>query len=165
MKTIELSEKVIITDPMYEEENGWNLVLNRIKSGKYNVEVEVIESGKDKGRITKLIVRHIDHADCKVNQSKGGIGVDSCQVGIFSMETFRNDKVFEGKRSVFAEEHGYEEEGGDWYGHMCEMSTSDEGWGTYDHGVVTSTGWGDGVYTLKVAMNKNKVVGFEMSFL
>ena len=56
-------------------------------------------------------------------------------------------------------------EGGDiWYGHMCDRTLSDTQWGTYDNGVVSSSGFGDGTYNLLVAKHKGQIVGIAIDF-
>jgi hypothetical protein len=159
MKTIQLSDKVVVSDPCYEVDNGWNMTLNRVKEGEYIVDIRMKNN-----RVSSIALRHIDHEDCKINQPKGGIGVDSGQVGIFSYDTYRNDSIFADQDSDFAAKEDCVEDGDLWYGFMCDFTLSEQQWGAYDNGVVTSSGWGDGVYTLNVAMNRNKIVGFRIEF-
>jgi hypothetical protein len=45
------------------------------------------------------------------------------------------------------------------------MTLSDEQWGAYDTGVVSSSGYGDGSYRLLVAKANGDIVGIGIDFL
>jgi len=117
-----------------------------------------------------LIAVHQDYEmdDLRWKECTGAVvGVDSGQAGIFDLPYYRKDKVFENQESNFLKEYRIHnnEEGEVWYGHMCDRTLGDEGWGVYDRGVVSCSGFGDGSYELSVAKHKGKVVGIAINYL
>ena len=49
---------------------------------------------------------------------------------------------------------------------MCDRTlTTKEGWGTYDTGVVSSSGYGDGSYELQVCEMDGLIHGFRIIFI
>jgi hypothetical protein len=83
------------------------------------------------------------------------------------METYRKDEIFMNEVSEFNKSYqGWKDDGGEqWYGHMCDRTLGDEGWGVYDRGVVSRSGYGDGSYELSVAKHKGKIVGIAINYL
>ena len=62
--------------------------------------------------------------------------------------------------------HAYhkEHDSGDWYTKMCKKTLTTEGWGTYDQGIVSRSGFGDGSYTLYTARIDGEVVAMAVDF-
>jgi hypothetical protein len=161
MKQIELTENVMVSDPCYEK-GTWCQEEIVVKPGVYCVMTQ-----KKDGRVDKLLAMHIDHTDAKLKKKPYcTIGVDSGQAGIFSLDTFRNDKVFEGEESDFAKRMGLDEGDGEkWYSHICDLTLGEDSWGTYANGVASSSGWGDGSYDVFVAEAKSgEIVGILIDF-
>jgi hypothetical protein len=48
---------------------------------------------------------------------------------------------------------------------MCDRTLREEQWGTYESGVVSSTGYGDGMYKLEVSKMDDMVHGIRVTFL
>jgi hypothetical protein len=48
---------------------------------------------------------------------------------------------------------------------MCKFTLCDDQWGSYNTGVVSSSGCGDGSYRLLVAKHKGKIVGIALDYL
>jgi hypothetical protein len=48
---------------------------------------------------------------------------------------------------------------------MCRFTLSENQWGLYDTGVVTSSGIGDGLYPMDVMMDGDKIVGIRLEYL
>ena len=48
---------------------------------------------------------------------------------------------------------------------MCDRTLREEQWGTYDTGVVSSTGYGDGSYELQVCQMDGMIHGFRIIFI
>jgi hypothetical protein len=48
---------------------------------------------------------------------------------------------------------------------MCRFTLGDQQWGSYNTGVVSSSGCGDGSYRLLVAKHKGKIVGIAIDYL
>jgi hypothetical protein len=121
---------------------------------------------KDWGnRVGLLVAVHKNYAEDTLTWRTvrdADIGVDSGQAGIFSIEGYRNDELFTGESKF-----GYlkQKDGDNWYSHMCDLTLSDEQWGAYDTGVVSSSGYGDGSYRLLVAKDNGNIVGIGIDFL
>lgn len=48
---------------------------------------------------------------------------------------------------------------------MADRTLREEQWGTYESGVVSSTGYGDGMYKLEVSKMDDMVHGIRVTFL
>lgn len=166
MKTITLGETVMISDPCYEVPTWCQHILRNVLPGNYKVFVEKSDEGNWGNRVAALFAIHEDYID-NYNYFRrvptAHIGVDSGQAGIFDMDSYRNDSVFEGQESGFYKMHS-PKDGDHWYGFMCERTLNDEMWGTYDRGVVSSTGYGDGSYELRVTTHKGKITGMMIDY-
>jgi hypothetical protein len=96
------------------------------------------------------------------------IGVDSGQAGIFCETSYRNDTIAESietPRGRFELDFN-DGEGDKWYGKMCNFTLSDDQYGIYETGVVTSSGIGDGGYPLEVIKERNGyIVGMRITYL
>ena len=53
----------------------------------------------------------------------------------------------------------------DWYSKMCDRTLTEEMWGVYDTGVVSSTGFGDGCYRLEISKMDGIVHGVRITFI
>jgi len=160
MKTITLSNEVMVSDPCYVVGTWCQHKLTNVLPGEYQSTVVKYDDRYWGNRCSFIIVVHKDYnTEDKLNWRKlpFDIGVDSGQAGIFSMETYRNDEVFvSGSRK--------KNDGEEWYEHMSNMTLDGERWGTYPNGIVSSSGIGDGGYELRVAKHKGKVVGMFLDF-
>lgn len=170
MKTITLSNEVMVSDPCYEVGTWCQHKLTNVLPGEYQCTVAKFEASLWGERCSFIIAVHKDYnTDEKLNwrtARNATVGVDSGQAGIFSMETYRQDEVFVSGQSEHSKKWGsHKEDGGEeWYGHMCDMTVSGEAWGTYPNGIVSRSGIGDGSYELRVAKHKGKVVGMVLDF-
>lgn len=170
MKTITLSNEVMVSDPCYTVGTWCQHKLTNVLPGEYQCTVAKFDAGPWGTRCSFIIAVHKDYnTDEKLNWRKdttADIGVDSGQAGIFSMETYRKDEVFVIGQSEHTKRWGLstKNDGGEeWYGHMCDL-TDGEGWGTYPNGIVSQSGIGDGSYELRVAKHKGKIVGMVFDF-
>ena len=165
MKTIQLNSEVMVSDPCYSVPTWCQYKVKDVLPGEYSVNVFKTDNTGGWGRrCAALIAVHKDYLEDTLSwrtNNGADIGVDSGQCGIFSMETYRKDEVFQ-EKSNFA--FGIDSEGDHWYGHMCDRTLNDEQWGTYANGVVSSSGFGDGSYRLLLAKHNGKVVGLAIDF-
>jgi hypothetical protein len=165
MKTIQLTEEVMVSDPCYSVPTWCQHKLTGVLPGEYQTTAfRTKNTGGWGERCAALIAVHSSYADEPLawrTVKSADIGVDSGQCGIFSMETYRNDGVFMEKSRIDFDRH---DDGDHWYNHMCDRTLSDSQWGTYDGGVVSSSGIGDGSYRLLVAKHKGKIVGIAVDF-
>lgn len=165
MKTIQLSEEVMVSDPCYSVPTWCQRKLTGVLPGEYVTNAFRTDNTGGWGtRVAALVAVHKDYIEDPLTWravTSADIGVDSGQCGIFSMETYRNDATFMEPNNFGFPNH---EEGDHWYGHMCDRTLTDEQWGTYDKGVVSSSGIGDGSYKLLVAKHNGKIVGIAIDF-
>lgn len=180
MKKIQLTNEVMVSDPCYTVPTWCQHKLTDVLPGYYQPFCKLTDSGDWGVRNSMLLVIHEDHQfdeDLLWELVEGAnIGVDSGQAGIFSMRTYRNDE-----HSVLQErpapsgkpgcswDYGYfqDQEGDKFYDLMCGITLNNEdGWGIYDEGVVTRSGFGDGSYNLYVSRNEDgQVIAMCIDFL
>jgi hypothetical protein len=164
MKTIKLSDTVMVSDPCYTTDVWCNRILTGVLPGEYLTTVMKSDEKYWGERVGLLVAVHKIYTDHTLTWRTFpcDIGVDSGQAGIFSMEGYRNDELFTGEAECG---FGKYKEGDNWYNHMCDMTLSKEQWGAYDTGVVSTSGYGDGSYRLLVAKYSGDIVGIGIDFL
>jgi hypothetical protein len=171
MKTIQLKDEVVVSDPCYELGTWCAAHLKGVKPGTYHVFVKKTNEGSWGVRIANMMVVHEDHLKgvLKWAHLPYDIGVDSGQCGIFSLESFRNDDHdIPLTESEFSKNYVKKEDesGEKWYVSMCDFTLSTTMWGVYDQGVVTSSGLGDGSYVLFGAKNSDgEIVALSVDYL
>jgi hypothetical protein len=170
---IKLGGKVIVSDPCYEVPTWCQEVIKNVRPGMYDTEVDYKESDGWGKRVHTLTVLH-ENIKSPNWEHYGSVGVDSGQMGVFCMTSYRNDDIASDlpwlteKGDPFGD-HPFrpiKEEGEQWYVKMCDRTlTTKEGWGTYDTGVVSSSGYGDGSYELQVCQMDDLIHGFRIIFI
>jgi hypothetical protein len=97
----------------------------------------------------------------------GDFGVDSGQAGVFDAASYRDDFAAEAITTpkVDFSLPGHDQEGDAWYEKICKFTLADLGWGSYDSGVVSSSGYGDGMYPVYGAEVDGKVVALQLTFI
>ena len=166
MKTINLGSEVRVSDPCYGDDVWCKTRLTSVLPGEYNVDVDVSDQGEWGRRVSSMTVTHKDYVGKNLKyQEHGGIGVDSGQAGIFCESSYRNDSIeIETPESDF--HIVFEGEGEKWYEKMCKFTLSKESYGTYESGVVATSGYGDGSYPLDIARNEDKnIVSMVITFI
>jgi len=172
MNQITLSENVMVSDPCYTPDTWCQTKLTNVLPGKYNVEVEKSDQGDWGVRVSGITILHESITDDGVSlewEDHSECGVDSGQCGIFCMTSYRNDELSE---SITTPDVNFnlgdyrKDDGGEkWYEKMCRFTLSEDQFGLYDTGVVSSSGIGDGLYPLEVMMDKEKIVGMRITYL
>ena len=171
MNRITLDETVMVSDPCYSDETWCQVKLKNVLPGQYLTTAHRIEDTYWGERSSVLLAVHEDYMgqDLSWRNHPGDVGVDSGQAGIFSMASYRvddiemdtPDKTYNGQEFVLP----YSDKPGDeWYEKMCKFTLSSEGWGSYDTGVVSTSGIGDGGYRCLVAKKNGKIVGIAIDF-
>lgn len=140
---IELSEKVIVSDPCYDR-SVWCMATDvAVKPGKYVVYIAKKDEKEFGTRVAVIMAVHEDYIkeikedwetyDCC-------IGVDSGQCGIFDDDIYPKDEKSGGE---------YDDENS-FYGECCKLTLGDSHFGLLrnGNGVVSSSGYGDGSYEL-----------------
>jgi hypothetical protein len=157
MKTINLGSEVRVSDPCYGDDVWCKTRLTSVLPGEYHVDVQKSDEGDWGNRVSSLTVTHKDYVGKQLRyQEHGDIGVDSGQAGIFCESSYRNDDVAETIKNGNGIRIDSIEDGDKWYEKMCRFTLSGEGFGAYESGVVTSSGFGDGSYPLAVARDEDK---------
>lgn len=169
-----LGEEVIISDPCYEVPTWCQEIIKNVRPGVYDTQVDYRESDGWGERVHSLTVLHNIIKSPIWEHHCNHIGVDSGQAGVFCMTSYRNDDIVVNlpwlteKGDPFGD-HPFrpvKEDGEQWYVKMCDRTLStEEGWGTYDTGVVSSSGYGDGQYELLISQMDGMIHGFKIIFI
>ena len=169
MKTITLSENVMVSDPCYSPDTWCQTKLNNVLPGNYIVDVDYSDEGDWGNRVSGITVLHESIQGGNLDWEDGGeVGVDSGQCGIFCMTGYRNDEIVENITTPPLDRPfviPFRNEGDVWYEAMCKFTLSKDQWGSYDTGVVSSSGLGDGMYPFYVVMDGDKIVGIRLEYL
>lgn len=169
-----LGEQVIVSDPCYEVPTWCQEIIKNVRPGMYDITVDYRESDGWGERVHSLTVLHNIIKSPIWEHHCNHIGVDSGQAGVFCMTSYRNDDIagnlpwLTEKGDPFGD-HPFrpvKEDGEKWYVKMCDRTLSTEqGWGVYDTGVVSSSGYGDGQYELLTSQMDGMVHGFKIIFI
>lgn len=167
--TIQLGSSIFITDPCYSVGTWCQLKKDNVLPGSWVASMIYDEAGGT-NRNAELHVVHQDFQNKNLSWDWiGDFGVDSGQAGIFDAASYRNDAAagkIQVPESDFVLPRFDSDEGGvDWYEAMCKLTLSQDGWGAYDQGVVSSSGWGDGMYAAYGAEVDGKLVALQLVFI
>jgi hypothetical protein len=171
MKTINLGSEVMVSDPCYSVPTWCQHKLKDVLPGEYQTTAFKSDNTGGWGmRCAALVAVHNDYLEDDLSWrtvTTAMIGVDSGQCGIFDMESYRNDSIVDEITTPDVDFFlGYgDSEGDKWYEKMCKFTLCDDQWGSYNTGVVSSSGCGDGSYRLLVAKHKGKIVGIALDYL
>ena len=138
------SGKVRVCDPSYSKYEKDILVLENVLPGKYYANIEVIDTGVFGERVACLNIRH-EYYDTTADNlfAEGAVGVDSGQAGFFDEDFYPN-----------GDDTGNFDDTKTFYGKACTITLSEKQAGVIDNfGVVSRTGYGDGVYDVYVNEN------------
>ena len=171
MTQIKLGEMVRVSDPCYNDDVWCKTKLTNVKEGMYNVYVEHTQLDGWGTRVSKLEVVHEDYLVLRHNDNNweehSEVGVDSGQCGIFCESSYRNDVIAESIHNGNGIRFDSFGDGDKWYEKMCRFTLNNkEHWGSYDSGVVTSSGYGDGGYPLEIIENDGgQIVGMRITYI
>lgn len=160
---IDLSGKVIVSDPCYKRNSNYNAKDITVKPGKYAayiIKADVQDWGT---RVAYLLVVH--DSNIKALQSGwvpyddgmgDGIWVNSGQCGIFDDTIYPQDDVSVGD---------YDDES-TFYGKCCKLTLGDKKGDILKNGkgVVSSSGFGDGEYELLCKYHEGECVALMIDF-
>lgn len=168
MKRITLGDTVVVSDPCYTMPTWCQAVVKDVLPGEYLSAAEFVETDGWGDRSNTLVAVHKDYINEKLRFQSypATIGVDSGQAGIFDLASYRNDEIAEGITTPGTDFclGNNNTEGDKWYEKMCRFTLSEDSWGAYDSGIVTSSGYGDGSYDLYVAKKDKKIVALAIDF-
>ena len=139
---------LVVSDPCYEYGLFGCSILTNVLSGNYTA--YAIYSDDD--RVATLQIIHENYSNSKINYFNGelyssDIGVDSGQAGFFEEEYYKENQGGE-----FGDKDSF-------YGKCCDLTLSEVQGGIIDNrGIVSSSGYGDGSYSLYVIRNEEEKV-------
>jgi hypothetical protein len=144
-----VSGRFAISDPCYDVDTWCRGELDDVKKGTWNAEAGIYDAGDWGKRVALLIATHNDYdedaeGDYLSDVTQFDVGVDSGQAGIFDATHYRDDSVI-----GYDEPSGgqYSEKGKRWYDLCCRATLySEHQADVIPYGVVSSSGYGDGVY-------------------
>jgi len=171
------SGKMVLSDPCYKIPTWCQGVVDRVKNGTWVTEVNKTDQGGWGERVSYLVA--FNEQALKENpalketlvngwgkQLPFNFGVDSGQFGFFDNEHYQNDKsAMDLTKYDFGDT--YDQESGDsWYRAVSNLTLADEQWGVLPFGVVSSSGFGDGSYSVFAVVNEyDEYVGFMAVFI
>lgn len=137
------SGKLIVTDPYYkmDKESELKIVLLNVKNGNWTASISYTPDEV----VKNLFVFYGEKKPSgKWHVCDKQIGVDSAQAGIFDFKTFGRDEANQ----------------------FDDVVDSDAQGGVFSDGAVSMSGYGDGIYEVKVKYNiSKKVVGVMIDFV
>ncbi|MCM3597212.1 SMI1/KNR4 family protein [Metabacillus idriensis] len=138
------SGKLIVTDPYFQvdNENEMQILLSNVKKGNWTTTI----SYSHEDVVENLFVFYGEQKPKgKWHDCDKLVGVDSAQAGIFDLTAFGRDAKY--------------------YLACCDIVASDAHGGVVPSGAVSMSGYGDGMYEVKVKYNVSKeVVGVMIDF-
>lgn len=148
---------LLISDPSYKHTDKYSQFQiyypkEQVMTGEWNAMIEHDEDGC----IKKLCAYIFKSTKCECIQDK--LAVDSGQMGIFDVEYFRDD-------TLVSKDVKFKKPGDKWYTMCCDTTTTNLGASTIPFGVVSNSGYGDGVYDCFVMKKDNLVCGVEIVFI
>lgn len=142
---------VIVGDPCYEIDSDGIKSLSNVKRGVWFNELNVVNTGIWGERVYSVICVHKDYKDVEFYSDELKhefmITVDSGQAGVFDSCYFKG---------------GDDEE---WYNICCKKTLSFAKGGVIENGVVSSTGYGDGVYSCKTISRDGAIILITIIFI
>ena len=156
---IELSGKVVVSDPCYDR-GVWCMATDiAVKPGKYATYIAKKNEKRFGIRVAVVMAVHLDYVNSIKNEWEPYgvcVGVDSGQCGIF------DDTVYPATKESGGE---YDDENS-FYGECCKLTLSDSQGGILKsrNGVVSSSGYGDGSYELLCQRHEGECVALMVDF-
>ncbi len=167
------SGSLVCSDPCYTTDVWCMGIMDNVKKGTWlaHSNIEIVEGGWGERNVDLTI----HHADYKIDESAwvmlpGTFGVDSGQFGFFDRDHYRKAASVKQMAKVdFGDDYDRTPED-EWY-RACSKLTLEttESWGVLPHGVVSSSGIGDGsydVYGIKDTYSPNhEYIAFRVVFI
>jgi hypothetical protein len=151
--TFEITSGVMVcSDPCYKINTWCQGIVENVKKGTWLTEVEKIDIEN------RIAVLKIEHTNAKktyrLKELEFDGGVDSGQFGFFDKDFYRNDEEAKNLPKYDFGDNFDKEEGDEWYRSCCKI-TLEKDWGVLPHGVVSSSGYGDGSYQVLGKKDEN----------
>lgn len=157
MKQFEIkSGKIVASDPCYTLGTWCQGVIDNVRNGTWFAHVDTSDEGRWGKRIAALVIYHADNQQNNPNiLSQFRLMpklplialVESGQFGFFDHDGYRNDDMITPEIPLW----NYSENsqpGRKFYAACCNLTIEGESWGILPFGAVSSSGFGDGDYTV-----------------
>lgn len=158
-----VSGKVMVSDPCYTQGTWCQHLLDNVRRGEWTAIRTWVDQGDWGIRVGSLAAytgQEPEDADYELIE-QARIGVDSGQAGIFDLRAYRRS-IEEDYRSISEEEK--EAHADAFYRECCDLTLSKEQAGILSHGVVSSSGDGDGTYRLSVRRERDRVTAIKIDY-
>lgn len=149
-----VSGKLRVTDPCYGMTVWCAHTLENVKNGEWFGSILEIDDRNWGRRVKSLKIIHstmVGNRRLRYHRLDVNIGVDSGQAGFWDEQYFRSVKS-----DIEINEAFYDE--------ICNITLSNE-FGGNEFGVASSSGYGDGVYSLEVAEMNGEIVAANIIFI
>jgi hypothetical protein len=155
------SGKFVVSDPCYTLGTWCQGILENVKKGTWNAAILVSDEDDFGKRVSRLYAKHdslnTEFPDLEPcwSECNFDVGVDSGQVGIYEYETYRNDSVidFVPRNTIYTDRSP----GHRWMAANCGQTIGKFA-GTIPGGVVSQSGYGDGVYSAFVVKDNSSMI-------
>ncbi|OXB94833.1 DUF4241 domain-containing protein [Parageobacillus galactosidasius] len=159
--------KVVVSDPCYSLGIRCQAILEDVCNGEWRAYATITDEGEWGEHISELMVFHqsvpYEHAEWISLEDR--ITVDSGQAGIFNYSHYKNDNTVPENAQLF-DGISISDKGDKWYAYCCAVTLSKQQAGVINGGVVSTSGFGDGLYDLSVAKNeKGEIVAIRITFI
>lgn len=169
--------KILVSDPGYDfdsdkySEKAWNLnvLINNVRKGTWHAWVAIDDDSERNGELIALHEDEFNNGDPDFNgmdwkKREELVCVDSGQAGIYDVLQYKNDCNTDGYKLIEEFENN-DEKGEKWYGMNCKITTSKNNAGIIPFGVVSSSGFGDGMYELYTCPTNGPICGIKIIFI
>lgn len=151
-----VSGTLVCSDPCYSLDTWCMGIVENVKKGKWNAQIERMDLGDWGERISVLMVSHESNPNPTFDFGEHlpfTAGVDSGQFGFFDKDFYRNDESAK-DLPKYNFSNDFDREAGDiWYRACAQLTLGDESWGVLPNGAVSSSGIGDGSYDVFAETN------------
>jgi hypothetical protein len=150
------SGALFVSDPCYTKDTWCAKKLENVKNGTWIGHIEISDEGSWGKRVALLSAHHSETESSSYGNlyQSFEVGVDSGQMGIFDYDAHPNETgEFDGSGSL--------------YDRICNMTCNNKNSaGVVEHGVVSSSGFGDGGYEGRAFTDSTgKIVRVEVEFI
>jgi Protein of unknown function (DUF4241) len=153
------SGKAMVSDPCYTKGTWCQGELDKVKNGEWVANVEQSDEGMWGIRNSELIAYHNQYgmpSSWQWSRENFDIGVDSGQCGFYDLDFYRNDSmVGEIENRLHFD---LNEDGERFYALNCDMTGGEMRADVMEFGTVSSSGYGDGGYTLYTVRDSDGLV-------
>lgn len=159
-----VSGTLVVSDPCYTPDVWCRGELKNVRVGEWNASMVETDQGNWGIRVGVLSIRHQDIHSRKGlirHEAPFEVGVDSGQAGFFDERFYRDDSVITQQPP-----QSWSDGESKWYDYCCSLTLSPTQGGVLPYGAVTSSGYGDGVYSCYYYTNEaGEIVMAEIKFL